>query len=111
MRPAAGLTDLPCADGYVATAAHPGRPDVLTAWMDASVVDENDAVTSDPELDLFVYFASNRVHPNAEGNVISLQAQVTDAAVEALRPAPRACLSPPPQVLNGIDVLRALAYE
>jgi pimeloyl-ACP methyl ester carboxylesterase len=53
MRPAAGLTDLPCADGYVATAAHPGRPDVLTAWMDASVVDENDAVTSDPELDLF----------------------------------------------------------
>jgi pimeloyl-ACP methyl ester carboxylesterase len=53
MRPAAGLTDLPAADGYVASAAHPGRPDVLTAWMDASVVDENDAVASDPELDLF----------------------------------------------------------
>ncbi len=43
MRPAAGLNDLPPADGYVASAAHPGRPDVLTAWMDASVVDENDA--------------------------------------------------------------------
>ncbi|KWX20015.1 alpha/beta hydrolase [Mycolicibacterium wolinskyi] len=53
MRPAAGLTDLPPADGYVASAAHPGRPDVLTAWMDASVVDENDAVAADPELDLF----------------------------------------------------------
>lgn len=53
MRPAAGLDDLPAADGYVASAAHPGRPDVLTAWMDASVVDENDAVTSDPDLDLF----------------------------------------------------------
>jgi pimeloyl-ACP methyl ester carboxylesterase len=53
MRPAAGLTDLPPADGYVASAAHPGRPDVLTAWMDASVVDENDAVAGDPELDLF----------------------------------------------------------
>ena len=53
MRPATGLTDLPPADGYVASAAHPGRPDVLTAWMDASVVDENDAVASDPELDLF----------------------------------------------------------
>ncbi|BBY44643.1 alpha/beta hydrolase [Mycolicibacterium celeriflavum] len=53
MRPAAGLTDLPPADGYVATAAHPGRPDVLTAWMDAAVVDETDPVTSDPELDLF----------------------------------------------------------
>ena len=53
MRPAAGLTDLPPADGYIASAAHPGRPDVLTAWMDASVVDENDAVASDPDLDLF----------------------------------------------------------
>ncbi|OBG12075.1 alpha/beta hydrolase [Mycolicibacterium celeriflavum] len=53
MRPAAGLTDLPPADGYVATAAHPGRPDVLTAWMDGAVVDETDPVTSDPELDLF----------------------------------------------------------
>jgi pimeloyl-ACP methyl ester carboxylesterase len=53
MRPAAGLTDLIPADGYVASAAHPGRPDVLTAWMDGSVVDEQDAVTSDPTLDLF----------------------------------------------------------
>ncbi|TQK30123.1 alpha/beta hydrolase [Arthrobacter sp. SLBN-53] len=53
MRPAAGLADLPAADGYVASAAHPGRPEVLTSWMDASVIDENDAVTSDPELDMF----------------------------------------------------------
>ncbi|MBI3224142.1 MAG: alpha/beta hydrolase [Mycolicibacterium cosmeticum] len=53
MRPAAGLADLPPADGYVASAAHPGRPDVLTAWMDAAVVDENDAVATDAALDLF----------------------------------------------------------
>jgi len=53
MRPAAGLADLPPADGYIASAAHPGRPDVLTAWMDASVVDETDAVASDAALDLF----------------------------------------------------------
>ncbi len=53
MRPAAGLTDLPPADGYVASAAHPGRPEVLTAWMDASVADENDALSTDPSLDLF----------------------------------------------------------
>jgi uncharacterized protein YbbC (DUF1343 family) len=45
----------------------------------------------DPELDLFVYFASNRVHPNAESNVVSLQAQITDAAVEALHPLPASC--------------------
>jgi pimeloyl-ACP methyl ester carboxylesterase len=53
MRPAVGLTELLPADGYVATAAHPGRPEVLTAWMDASVVDENDPVATDPDLDLF----------------------------------------------------------
>lgn len=53
MRPAVGLTDLLPADGYVASAAHPGRPEVLTAWMDAAVVDENDAVATDPALDLF----------------------------------------------------------
>ncbi|WP_156763959.1 alpha/beta hydrolase [Mycobacterium sp. 852002-50816_SCH5313054-b] len=53
MRPAAGLTDLVPADGYVATAAHPGRPDVLTAWMDAAVVDENDPVATAADLDLF----------------------------------------------------------
>ncbi|QLL07974.1 alpha/beta hydrolase [Mycobacterium vicinigordonae] len=53
MRPADGLTDLIVADGYVATAAHPGRPDVLTAWMDGAVVNENDPVATNPELDLF----------------------------------------------------------
>ncbi|MBI2697939.1 MAG: alpha/beta hydrolase [Mycobacterium sp.] len=53
MRPAEGVTELPAADGYVATAAHPGRPDVLTAWMDGAVVDENDPVATDPDLDLF----------------------------------------------------------
>jgi pimeloyl-ACP methyl ester carboxylesterase len=53
MRPAAGLAQLPPADGYVATAAHPGRPEVLTAWMDAAVVHETDPVATDPDLDLF----------------------------------------------------------
>jgi pimeloyl-ACP methyl ester carboxylesterase len=53
MRPAAGLTELIPADGFVATAAHPGRPDVLTAWMDAAVVDENDPVATAADLDLF----------------------------------------------------------
>lgn len=45
--------DLPAADGYVASAAHLGRPDVLTAWMDGAVVDENDPVASDRDLDIF----------------------------------------------------------
>jgi pimeloyl-ACP methyl ester carboxylesterase len=41
------------ADGYIALAAHPGRPEVLTNWMDPSVVDESDPVTADPDLDLW----------------------------------------------------------
>lgn len=48
-----GRTELLPADGYVASAAHPGRPEVLTAWMDGAVVDENDPVATDPDLDLF----------------------------------------------------------
>ena len=40
-------------DLYVSLAAHPGRPQVLTAWMDASVSDEFDPTKTDPSLDLF----------------------------------------------------------
>lgn len=53
MRPAAGVYDLLPADGYVSSAAHPGRPDVLTNWMDGSVTDETDALATDPDLDPF----------------------------------------------------------
>ncbi|MGC5257782.1 alpha/beta hydrolase [Gordonia sp. DT218] len=52
-RLARGVEDLPAADGYISSAAHLGRPDVLTAWMDGSVVDENDPLATDPTLDLF----------------------------------------------------------
>ncbi|MEU8800861.1 alpha/beta hydrolase [Spirillospora sp. NPDC048819] len=51
--PVPGVDELPAADGYVSLAAHLGRPDVLTAWMDAAVVDEFDPVATDPSLDLF----------------------------------------------------------
>jgi pimeloyl-ACP methyl ester carboxylesterase len=53
MRPARGLTELIPAEGYVASAAHPGRPEVLTAWMDGSVVDETDPIAADASLDIF----------------------------------------------------------
>lgn len=53
MRLAAGAEELLPGDGYVSVAAHLGRPEVLTAWMDAAVVDERDPVATDPALDLF----------------------------------------------------------
>ncbi len=45
--------DLIKADLYISLNAHQGRPEVLTDWMDASVVDENDPVATDPALDPF----------------------------------------------------------
>ena len=47
------LASLPKADLYISLNAHQGRPEVLTDWMDASVVDEADPVATDPELDPF----------------------------------------------------------
>ena len=41
------------ADLYVSLNAHPGRPEVLTAWMDPSVVDEGDPVAADLALDMY----------------------------------------------------------
>ena len=47
------LNTLPQADLYVSLNAHQGRPDVLTDWMDASVVDENDPTLTDESLNPF----------------------------------------------------------
>jgi len=47
------LLTLPRADLYVSLNAHQGRPEVLTDWMDASVIDETDPVATDPSLDPF----------------------------------------------------------
>lgn len=47
------LNSLPQADLYVSLNAHQGRPDVLTDWMDASVVDENDPTLTDESLNPF----------------------------------------------------------
>lgn len=47
------VTDLPAADLYVSYNSHPGRPEVLTNWLDPSVVDETDPLSTDTELDMF----------------------------------------------------------
>ncbi len=53
MRPLAAIEKLPPGDLFIALAAHSGRPEVLTAWLDPSVTDESDPVAADPALDPF----------------------------------------------------------
>jgi pimeloyl-ACP methyl ester carboxylesterase len=53
MKPLAAIAGLPRGDLFVALAAHSGRPEVLTNWMDPSVTDERDPVSADPALDPF----------------------------------------------------------
>jgi pimeloyl-ACP methyl ester carboxylesterase len=47
------LSALPMAHLYISLNAHPGRPEVLTNWLDASVTDENDPTKTDASLDPF----------------------------------------------------------
>jgi uncharacterized protein YbbC (DUF1343 family) len=58
----------------------------------------------DPELDLFVIFLSNRVHPNGKGNVNSLIGRVGTIAADAVTE------TKPRQVATGIDVLEAEGF-
>jgi len=52
-RDAKALAALRAADLYVSVNSHPGRPDVITKWLDPSVTDETDPTASDTALDAF----------------------------------------------------------
>ena len=45
--------ELPTGELFISLCAHPGRPDVLTTWLDPAVVDERDPIPTDPALDMF----------------------------------------------------------
>jgi pimeloyl-ACP methyl ester carboxylesterase len=47
------LHDLIPADLYVSLCAHLGRPEVLTAWFDPSISDENDPTSVDESLNMY----------------------------------------------------------
>ena len=44
---------LPTGELFISLCAHPGRPDVLTTWLDPAVVDERDPIPTDAALDMF----------------------------------------------------------
>lgn len=47
------VTELPVCDLYISLNAHGGRPEVLTAWMDPSVIDEFDPTATDESLNMY----------------------------------------------------------
>lgn len=65
----------------------------------------------DPELDLFVIFLSNRVHPHGKGLVNPLIGAIGSIAASSILEPGANALSAPTQVLCGIDVLQREGFE
>ncbi len=65
------------------------------------------AMWIDPDLDLFVIFLSNRVHPDGKGSVNPLAGRIGTIAAAALRLSDNSAGDvESPEVLTGIDVLQ-----
>jgi uncharacterized protein YbbC (DUF1343 family)/CubicO group peptidase (beta-lactamase class C family) len=67
------------------------------------------AVWIDPELDLYVIFLSNRVHPDGKGSVNPLAGRIGTLAASAILTDTDMAVSEP--VLNGIDSLQANGFQ
>jgi hypothetical protein len=44
---------LPPVDGIALAAAHPGRSELLTSWLDCSIIEEGDVLATDAEWDIY----------------------------------------------------------
>jgi uncharacterized protein YbbC (DUF1343 family) len=64
----------------------------------------------DPQLELFVIFLSNRVHPDGKGLVNPLAGRIGTVAAGAIRDA-TPNLQPPAPLLTGIDVLKRDSFR
>jgi uncharacterized protein YbbC (DUF1343 family) len=60
----------------------------------------------DSELDLFVIFLSNRLHPNGKGQVNPLAGKIVDIIASSIKGQADELSAKPPLVLTGLDVLR-----
>src|SRR4029079_281563 len=60
----------------------------------------------DPQLELFVIFLSNRVHPDGKGLVNPLAGRIGTVAAAPIRDRTPSQQSPRAEVLTGIDVLK-----
>jgi uncharacterized protein YbbC (DUF1343 family)/CubicO group peptidase (beta-lactamase class C family) len=75
------------------------------------------AMWIDPELDLFVVFLSNRLHPDGKGSVNALAGRIGTVAVAAITDAPSPATDDCPLasaegcVLTGIDVLQQEGFR
>lgn len=81
--------DLPPVDALAMCAAHPGRAQVLTDWLDPSVVDEADMLAADPELDMYNPRNGPPYEPKWLARYRAAQLarneRITDRALERLR--------------------------
>ncbi len=65
----------------------------------------------DPELDLFMIFLSNRVHPNGKGLVNPLAGRIANIAASAISQSSRKQQRTHAAVLTGIDVLERNGFR
>ena len=69
------------------------------------------AIWIDPDLELFVVFLSNRVHPDGKGSVNRLAGRIGTIAAASIRHRSNAIAPRPANVLTGIDVLRREGFK